>query len=156
MPPSWRAMAPPRCAASAQLFWETRRCRASLDVPRMDALLRQHTNPVATFEACLAPPVCRNGEWAGRPVYGCSTMPRWSGPQHSLHLLPPPPQVDHLHSLLELLVRKEPQLLPDFLPEVLELQASGGHWQCRAAAAAAKQRGRGTAHQLPRFVSSAN
>ncbi len=32
------------------------------------------------------------------------------------------PQVDHLHSLLELLVRKEPQLLPDFLPEVLELQ----------------------------------
>lgn len=33
-----------------------------------------------------------------------------------------PSQVDHLHSLLELLVRKEPQLLPDFLPEVLELQ----------------------------------
>lgn len=35
-------------------------------------------------------------------------------------------QVDHLRSLLELLVRKEPQLLPEFLPEVLELQVCGG------------------------------
>ena len=32
-------------------------------------------------------------------------------------------QVDYLRSLLELVVRKEPGLLPDFLPEVLELQA---------------------------------
>ena len=34
------------------------------------------------------------------------------------------PQVDHLRGLLELVVRKEPTLLPEFLPEVLELQAS--------------------------------
>ena len=57
----------------------------------------------------------------------CSRLRRYSGLPHSV---PPAPlcptcrqsQVDHLHSLLELLVRKEPQLLPDFLPEVLELQ----------------------------------
>lgn len=32
------------------------------------------------------------------------------------------PQVDQLRALLELVVRKEPGLLPEFLPEVLELQ----------------------------------
>ncbi|KAL4443945.1 hypothetical protein ABPG75_011682 [Micractinium tetrahymenae] len=31
-------------------------------------------------------------------------------------------RVDHLRSLLELVVRKEPALLPEFLPEVLEMQ----------------------------------
>lgn len=32
-------------------------------------------------------------------------------------------QVDHLRGLLELVVRKEPALLPEFMPELLELQA---------------------------------
>lgn len=41
--------------------------------------------------------------------------------------LPTPPwQVDQLRSLLELVVRKEPALLPQFLPEVLELQVGEG------------------------------
>ena len=55
--------------------------------------------------------------------------------------------MDHLHSLLELLVRKEPQLLPDFLPEVLELQVGAGCTlrQRVAAAAGARHGGRGGA-----------
>ena len=66
-----------------------------------------HGLPQPTFHGCLDPP---------------------STPAHTARSLTPL-QVDHLHSLLELLVRKEPQLLPEFLPEVLELQV-GTHASC--------------------------
>jgi hypothetical protein len=51
-----------------------------------------------------------------------------------------PPQVDQLRALLELVVRKEPGLLPEFLPEVLELQVRRWVWAAGGSTAAANGR----------------